>query len=101
MPPLVMNTFWPLITQSPFLWIARVFIDDTSEPASGAVGLLEEIGPVEPHLGRLLDDRPWEFLGLVVLVRDRPDLLLGEAVHPVPDFFLFVAQLERNHVSGS
>ena len=37
MPPFVMKIFWPLITQSPFLRIARVFIDDTSEPASGSV----------------------------------------------------------------
>ncbi len=32
-----MKTFWPLITQSPFLRMARVFIEETSEPASGSV----------------------------------------------------------------
>jgi len=37
MPPLVMNIFWPLITHSPFLRMARVFIEETSEPASGSV----------------------------------------------------------------
>src|SRR3989454_12707292 len=37
MPPLVMKTFCPLMTQSPFLRIARVFIEETSEPASGSV----------------------------------------------------------------
>jgi len=36
-PPLVMKTFCPLMTQSPFLRTARVFIEDTSEPASGSV----------------------------------------------------------------
>jgi len=34
MPPLVMKIFWPLITHSPFLRTARVFIEETSEPAS-------------------------------------------------------------------
>ena len=164
MPPLVMKTFWPLITQSPFLRTARVFIDETSEPASGSVtakaptrrlldgaeagrdpgrdllrralgedrgdrqpgaldgqrdagaapgqllgdqrghdarrvgvGLLEEVDPVEPDLGRLLDHRPRELLGLVVLDGDRADLLLGEVVDPVPDLTLLVAQLKRNH----
>src|SRR5712692_2422617 len=37
MPPLVMKIFWPLRTQLPFLRTARVFIDETSEPASGSV----------------------------------------------------------------
>ena len=37
MPPFVMKIFWPLMTQSPFLRTARVFIDETSEPASGSV----------------------------------------------------------------
>ena len=36
-PPFVMKIFWPLSTHSPFLRTARVFIDDTSEPASGSV----------------------------------------------------------------
>jgi len=37
MPPLVMKIFWPFSTQSPFCLTARVFIDETSEPASGSV----------------------------------------------------------------
>src|SRR6266540_3573266 len=67
------------------------------DPGAVAVGLLQELGAVESDLGRLLDDRPRKLFGLVVLVGDRPDLLLGEAVHPVADLFLLVAQLKRNH----
>src|SRR4029077_925162 len=52
---------------------------------------------VQPHLGRLLDDRPRELLGLVVLGSHRADLLLGEGMDPVADLTLLVGQLERNH----
>src|SRR3989442_4091524 len=63
-----------------------------------AVRLLQELGAVEPDLGRVLDDRPGEFLGFVVLVGLRADFLLREAMDPVSDLLLLVAQLERNHV---
>src|SRR5207245_2281678 len=63
-----------------------------------AVRLLQELGPVEPHLSVLLDDRPGKLFLLVVLVGHRADFLLREAVDPVPDLLLLVAQLERNHV---
>src|SRR2546425_466814 len=63
-----------------------------------AVRLLQELGAVQPDLGRLLDDRPGEFLGFVVLVGHRADFLLREAMDPVSDLLLLVAQLERNHV---
>src|SRR5438552_6115136 len=63
-----------------------------------AVRLLQELGAVEPDLGRLLDDRPGKLLRFVVLVGHRPDFLLRDAMAPVSDLLLLVAQLERNHV---
>src|SRR5712691_8438095 len=62
-------------------------------------GLLQELDPVQPYLGRLLDHRPRELLGFVVLRGHRPDLFLSEAVNPIPDLTLLVAQLEGNHFS--
>ena len=63
---------------SPVPWIAsampaqpQVSSSATSAgmmPGRVGVGLLEEVDAVEPHLGGLLDDRPRELLGLVVLV---------------------------------
>ena len=50
---------------------------------------------VEPDLRRLLDDRPGRLLALVPLGSGRTDRLLGEAVHPVADVLLVLAQLER------
>src|SRR5260370_41765379 len=62
-------------------------------------GLLQELHPVQPYLGRLLDHRPGELLGFVVLRGHGPDLFLSEAVDPVPYLTLLVAQLEGNHLS--
>ncbi len=62
-------------------------------------GLLQELDPVQPYLSRLLDHRPRKLLGFVVLRGHGPDLFLREAVDPVPDLTLLVAQLEGNHFS--
>ena len=67
---------------------------------AGGVGeaLLQEVDRVQPHLGRLFDHRPGELLGLVVMLRDRPDLTLGEVVDPVLDLALLIGQLKGNHL---
>jgi hypothetical protein len=72
--------------------------DGGHDPGGVGVRLLQEIDAVKAHLRRLLDDRPGELLGFVVVDRHRPDLLLGEGVDPIPDLTLLVTQLERNHL---
>ena len=52
---------------------------DQAVDAATAV-LLGQVVAGQPDLGRLADDRPRELLGLVVLVRQRPHLALGELV---------------------
>jgi hypothetical protein len=52
---------------------------DQAVDAATAV-LLGQVVAGQPDLGRLADDRPRELLGLVVLVRQRPHLALGEVV---------------------
>ena len=75
---------------------------NSSSLTSGSVrpvGIGEELGepfePVQPDLGRLLDDRPGRLLLLVPLVRGRAHHVGGEAVHPVADVLLVLAQRQR------
>ena len=57
--------------------------------------LREAFEPVQPDLGRLLDDRPRRLLLLVPLVGGRAHDVGGEAVHPVADVLLVLGERER------
>jgi hypothetical protein len=56
-----------------------------------------EVHAVEADVGRLGKDRPGEVLGLVVVGRDRPDLLLGELAGPLLGGHLVFGEREADH----
>src|SRR3989454_4565150 len=76
-------------------------LGDQGRHDAGAVGvcLLQEVDAIEPHLGGLLDHRPGKLLRFVVLRGDRAEVLLGDAMDPIPELTLLVDELERNHLS--
>ena len=79
----------------------QLLVDDRQRQA-GLVGaeLGERLEAVEADLRRLLDDRPRRLLALVPLGGGRADDVLGEAVDPVADVLLVLAELEREGGGG-
>ena len=78
----------------------QLLVDDRQRQAGG-VGeeLRQPLEAVQPDLGGLLDDRPRGLLPLVPLVRGGAHDVGGEAVDPVADVLLVLAQLQREVAS--
>ncbi len=73
----------------------ELLVDDRHRQPGGIhPELRDALEPVEADLGGLLDHRPRGFLALVPLVGGGAHHLLGEAVHPVADVLLVLAQLQ-------